>query len=117
MVKTELQRQSMLMSTMMVGYKPLTYTPRHRLQHVAGLADMLVQGLLMKPARYGAYTQLFAALSPDVTPLHNGAFIIPWGRFGVLPDHIEQEIKPTGHQETGISQQFWDYCEAATAGF
>ncbi|KAB5513196.1 hypothetical protein GE09DRAFT_1209109 [Coniochaeta sp. 2T2.1] len=91
MVKTELQRQSIIMSAMM--------------------------GLLMKPARYGAYTQLFAALSPEVTLQHNGAFIIPWGRFGVLPDHIEQEIRPDSGKEARISRQFWGYCEGAVNGF
>ncbi|KAB5533479.1 hypothetical protein GE09DRAFT_1176965 [Coniochaeta sp. 2T2.1] len=74
-------------------------------------------GLLMKLARYGAYTQLFAALSPEVTPAHNGGFIVPWGRFDVLPGHIEKEIRPAGDKEIGISRQFWDYCKGAVNGF
>lgn len=90
-VKTELQRHNAFMSTML--------------------------GTVFKPAKYGAYTQLFAALSPEVTLAHNGAFIIPWGRFGVLPGHMKKEMQPASGKEIGISRQFWNYCETSITGF
>jgi len=77
----------------------------------------VIQGLAFKPAKYGAYTQLFAALSPEVTMRRNGAFIIPWGRFGVVPGHMQQEMKTRSEKKPGISRQFWEYCETAIKGF
>ncbi|OIW26273.1 NAD(P)-binding protein [Coniochaeta ligniaria NRRL 30616] len=86
-------------------------------RHNTFILHEMMQGVISKPTRYGAYTQLFAGLSPEVTLERNGAFIIPWGRFGILPNHIEQAMKPTSEKGAGISRQFWDYCETVTKGF
>lgn len=66
------------------------------------------QGLMFKGAKYGAYTELFASLSPDITSTRNGAFIIPWGRFGPVPDHIQQSIR------NGKATSFYDWCDQET---
>jgi retinol dehydrogenase 12 len=72
-----------------------------------------------KPARYGAYSELFAAVSPDVTlEGHNGDFIIPWGRFGPIPRHIQASLRPKDDAGgTGVSARFWDWVEAETAEY
>ncbi len=67
--------------------------------------------------RYGAYTELFAALSPDVTPAHSGSFILPWGRFGTVPDHIEESMKPPADGGKSLLEKFIAYCERATTAF
>jgi len=73
--------------------------------------------VLFKGAKFGAYTELFAALSPEVTLEKNGSFIIPWGRFGPIPCDILQGLKPKGNGGTGLSESFWAWCEQETAKF
>jgi len=72
---------------------------------------------VFKPAKYGAYTELFAGLSPDVTLEKNGAFLLPWGRFGDVPDHIEAGMKPRENGEMSLIQKFIRYCASQTSAF
>ena len=74
----------------------------------AFLSDPLHQGLMFKGPKYGAHTELFASLSPEVTGKKNGAFILPWGRFGPIPDHIQQSIKD------GKAASFYQWCDRET---
>ncbi|KAL2831124.1 NAD(P)-binding protein [Aspergillus cavernicola] len=74
-------------------------------------------GLVFKPPRYGAYTELFAALSPQVTSKRNGSYIIPWGRFGPIPDHLEKGMRSTSDGGTGLAERFWTWCEKETAAY
>lgn len=76
-----------------------------------------VQGVVFKPKVYGAYSELFAGLSKEVTMEKNGAFLIPWGRFRTLPDHIAHEMKTGEKHKVGLSRQFWEYCERSIQGF
>lgn len=45
-------------------------------RHVPGW-QMYILNLLLHTPIHGAYTELFAGLSPDVTPEHNGAWSMP----------------------------------------
>lgn len=72
---------------------------------------------MFKPKVYGAYSELFAGLSSEITLEKNGAFLVPWGRFRALPDHISKELGPGSKGESGHSARFWHYCERATQGF
>ncbi|KAL2069771.1 hypothetical protein VTL71DRAFT_14450 [Oculimacula yallundae] len=58
-----------------------------------------------------AYTELFAGLSPDVTSEHNGAWIIPWGRFGTLRADIEAGSETEEEGGTGVAKKFWERSE------
>lgn len=73
--------------------------------------------MVFKRPRFGAYTELFAALSPDVTAEHNGGFIIPWGRWGPVPCDISAGMKPEKEGGTGLSARLWAWCERETAVF
>lgn len=74
----------------------------------------IIMGILFKPPLFGAYSELFAALSPEVKAEHNGGFVVPWGRFGDIPDHIEEGLKPRAEGGTGTADQFWNWCERET---
>ena len=66
---------------------------------------------MLKDAKYGAYTELFASLSPTITMDHNGEFILPWGRVtgvGSVPKHIQQGI------EDGKAASFYKWCDQET---
>ena len=73
--------------------------------------------MVLKPAIYGAYSELFAALSPDVTAKHNGGFLVPWGRFGDIPDHIDKGRRPKAEGGSGAAEQFWAWCLGETKPF
>ncbi|KUI56509.1 hypothetical protein VP1G_03814 [Cytospora mali] len=76
-----------------------------------------VMGVLFKPAKFGAYTELFAGFSPDVTVEKNGSFLLPWGRFGSIPDHIAKSMREESQGGTGLSKRFWAYCEDEISSF
>ncbi|KAL1980998.1 hypothetical protein VTN96DRAFT_3262 [Rasamsonia emersonii] len=73
-----------------------------------------IMHLILKPAKYGAYSELYAGFSPDVTLEHNGGLIIPWGRHGTIPEDIARGLKSTGEGGMGLSQRFWDWCVRET---
>ncbi|CZT10000.1 related to Oxidoreductase, short-chain dehydrogenase [Rhynchosporium agropyri] len=72
--------------------------------------NLILKYILHTPI-HGAYTELFAGLSPDVTSEHNGAWIIPWGRFGHLRADLEAGSKSIEEGGTGIANKFWDWSE------
>ena len=76
-----------------------------------------VQGLAFKDAKYGAYTELFAGLSPEVTSARTQNFIMPWGRFTEIPDSLEAGMKPVAKGGNGMLQRFVEYCDKETRAF
>jgi len=83
-------------------------TPLQR--HVPGWQMALMNSILHTPI-HGAYTELFAGLSPDVTQDHNGAWIIPWGRIAPLRKDIEAAGKSEKEGGTGVAAKFWEWSE------
>ncbi|KAI9656125.1 MAG: hypothetical protein M1831_004696 [Alyxoria varia] len=87
------------------------------LRHMPRLMQICVQPLL-HPAKQGAYTELWAGLSPEVTMERSGAYIIPWGRFH--PGLREGLVKGLGTEEeggTGQAVAFRDWCENKTVDY
>jgi retinol dehydrogenase-12 len=87
---------------------------------------------LMNAALYtpihGAYTELFAGLSSDVTLDHNGSWsmpsiilsfaclliiitVIPWGRLTPIRKDLEAAGKSEAEGGTGIATKFWEWSE------
>ncbi|PYI34388.1 NAD(P)-binding protein [Aspergillus indologenus CBS 114.80] len=102
------------------GVMSLSVNPglmKTELQRHNSPAQAKIMGILFKGPRYGAYSELFAALSPEVTPERNGAFVIPWGRFGTVPCHIEKGLASERDGGTGAAERFWRWCERETAAF
>ncbi|KAI6840941.1 hypothetical protein KC340_g1644 [Hortaea werneckii] len=69
-----------------------------------------IQHQIFKPARFGAYSELYAGFSPDVQP---GDFIIPFGRRTKLPCHIAKSLETNAKGAGGESTaaRFWEWCE------
>ncbi|KAI1103708.1 NAD(P)-binding protein [Jackrogersella minutella] len=74
-------------------------------------------GTIFKGPIYGAYTELFAGFSPEVTSKENGRYIIPWGRLGSVPEHMAGGMKSKEQGGTGSSEKFWNWCEAVTQSY
>lgn len=54
---------------------------------------------------YGAYTECYALLSPDLTNSDNGSYIVPWGVPGELRDDVKDSIT------NGNGDRLWQYLE------
>jgi retinol dehydrogenase 12 len=69
---------------------------------------------MFKAPKFGAYSELFGLLSPDITADNNGALIYPWGRIGCIPDDIKVSLKNGQEGGTGLAKAFADWCERET---
>ncbi|KAI9643816.1 short-chain alcohol dehydrogenase [Ciborinia camelliae] len=78
-----------------------------------GFGSWITDKIIVYPSIYGAYTELWAALTTEVTTDKSGAYIYPWGRFGSLPSGIETSIS----EESGISAKFVEWCGKQTEAF
>ena len=73
---------------------------------------------LLHNAKLGAYTELWAGLSPEVTEEQNGKYIIPWGRLHPSPrNDLLEALKPKQEGGTGQAQDFRAWCEKQVAEF
>ena len=79
--------------------------------------DLLKSKLLLYPAVNGAYTELWAALSPDLTPERSGAYVLPWGRIGGFRADIEAALKAPSEGGTGVAAKFVSWCEKQTEDY
>ncbi|CAK7271416.1 short-chain alcohol dehydrogenase [Sporothrix epigloea] len=64
---------------------------------------------MLYPPVYGAYTELFSGLSPDVTMEKSGSWIAPWGRFIQIRRDIADNAKPKSEGGLGGAEAFWDW--------
>lgn len=73
---------------------------------------------LFYPPKMGAYTELWAGLSPDVKSGDGQKYIIPWGRWNKTPkkEHLAS-LKSKDEGGTGLAAEFFDYCDAKTKEF
>ncbi|RYP31227.1 hypothetical protein DL767_005856 [Monosporascus sp. MG133] len=63
---------------------------------------------VLHPPVYGAYTELFAGLSPDVTLEKS---VVPWGRFGSIRNDLVVSSKSKADGGTGVAEEFWKWSE------
>lgn len=112
---------------------------RSELPRDQGIAIKLAATLLGYPVVNGAYTELYAAFSPDVTvdsdwsqewsayslplptsytclvqhldPHADSQAVIPFGRFGALRPDLPNATKTEAEGGTGGVSKFWEWCE------
>lgn len=64
--------------------------------------------MVLYPPKMGAYTELFAGLSDEVTEDSQGAYIIPWGR--IQERNPREDIYKA--LDEGKGKLLWEWCEA-----
>ncbi|KAH8178450.1 short chain dehydrogenase domain-containing protein [Sarocladium implicatum] len=74
-------------------------------------ASAFLKAVFLHPVKNGAYTELFAGLSPKVTMKHPGDWIVPWGRFAQLRPSLVKAAKPVSEGGNGTAEAFWKWCE------
>ncbi|KAK8154497.1 hypothetical protein BKA80DRAFT_209874 [Phyllosticta citrichinensis] len=67
--------------------------------------------LFLFPADIGAYVELYAGWSPDITAENNGALVIPWGRLHAPRSQLLAAIKCEKDGGLGVAERFWDWCD------
>lgn len=82
---------------------------------VSTFAKLMISPFLYS-AKYGAYTELWAGLSEDVTTQDGGKCGVPWGgRWHPSPrTDVLESLKSKELGGTGLSADFWDWCEEQT---
>lgn len=73
-------------------------------RHLPGIVRSLLNCILYD-AVFGAYTEMFAAVSPEVTENNEHRMIISFGRFGI----IRKDIDEGANGENG--EKYWNYAE------
>lgn len=76
---------------------------------------------LTDPVNYpivnGAYTELWAGLSPEVTLEKAGSLVNPFGRFGQIRRDWEQATKSEAEGGNGTTEKFWQWSEEQVSKF
>jgi NAD(P)-dependent dehydrogenase (short-subunit alcohol dehydrogenase family) len=86
-------------------------------RHFSRVVPILVSPLLYD-AKFGAYTNLWAGLSSDLTIEDGGKYIVPWGSLSINPrKDLLDAMKDRQSGGTGVSKQFVEFCNLAIAKF
>ncbi|TAQ86124.1 hypothetical protein B7494_g5554 [Chlorociboria aeruginascens] len=73
---------------------------------------------LLHKAKLGAYTELYAGLSPELTLAEKGGLVAPWGRIHPAPrQDLLAALRSTEIGGTGRAKEFSDWCEEKIAEF
>ncbi|KAI0897739.1 NAD(P)-binding protein [Annulohypoxylon nitens] len=86
-------------------------------RHWTGFSHWVTETFLVRPPIHGAYTELWAALTPELTPEKSGAYVYPWGRFGTLPAPVEKAMKTKPEGGSGVAFKFLEWCGKQTSAF
>jgi len=78
---------------------------------------MYLQGVVFKPAIYGAYSELYAGFSPDVKSEHNGGYIMAWGRIVERNHEVANGLKTKEEGGSGGAVAFLRYCDREIKDF
>lgn len=80
-------------------------------RHLSGVSQIFIN-FLAKPSIYGAYSEIYAAVSPDLTVQdHSGAYIIPFGSVG----SPRNDLVKIGNDNDG--DRLWQALTDATAPY
>lgn len=61
-------------------------------------------------AKFGAYTELWAGLSPELTIENGGAYVLPWGRLHPSPrGDLLHALKAKEDGGSGVANEFWKW--------
>ena len=78
------------------------------------LARVVLEWVLLYPAVYGAYTELWSGLSERITTRDNGKYIAPWGRVANVRADIAAGLESKEEGGSGAALKFWNWSEKET---
>ncbi|KAI0376624.1 putative short-chain dehydrogenase [Hypomontagnella monticulosa] len=71
----------------------------------------LITKIITYPSINGAYTCLYAGLSPDITIERSGSWVIPFGRIQPIRPDLVEATKTEEEGGNGTAKKFWDWTE------
>ncbi|KAI1135654.1 putative short-chain dehydrogenase [Hypoxylon sp. FL0543] len=71
----------------------------------------IVTWILTYPPINGAYTLLYAGLSPDITLEKTGSWVVPFGRIYPIRKDLVEGTKTKEEGGTGAAEKFWEWTE------
>ena len=103
------------------GVLSLTQSPGNLktplLRHTPWIVGFVTTPLLYS-RRMGAYTELWAGLSSDLTISDGGKYVLPWGRLHPSPRPEMLAAMATKEERgTGVAASFMEYCEKHTMDY
>ncbi|KAI0877491.1 hypothetical protein GGS24DRAFT_487866 [Hypoxylon argillaceum] len=81
------------------------------------LSHKILKMFVLHPPVLGAYTELFAGLSPDITAEQSGKYVIPWGRFQQPRKDLVAGSKSLEEEGTGVAERFWAWSEGQVKSY
>ncbi|KAI1471989.1 NAD(P)-binding protein [Daldinia caldariorum] len=75
------------------------------------VARFVLRKTILYPAVYGAYTALYAGLSPHITADNSGAFVVPWGKIHTVSKAMADASARKSEGGSGIGEEFWKWSE------
>ncbi|KAH8657662.1 short-chain dehydrogenase [Xylariales sp. PMI_506] len=80
-------------------------------KHMPKWQHLLAKGLALKPAIYGAYTELYAGFSKTIIPQDSVAWVVPWGKVAIPRKDIAEACQPESQGGPGTARKLWEWCE------
>lgn len=80
-------------------------------RHTEGYILDWINATFNYDARFGALTELVAGFSDKISKQDNGRYLIPWGRVGMMADHIKKGLA------NGSGDRLWKLLEKETAQY
>ncbi|KAI0453362.1 hypothetical protein F5B21DRAFT_287433 [Xylaria acuta] len=75
----------------------------------------VLNAFMLHDPEFGAYTELYAGLSPELKIEHNGTYVIPWGRrrpdSEITRKDILKAMAPESEGGLGHAKKLWEWCE------
>lgn len=79
-------------------------------RHISSPAKWLGHRISYTPI-HGAYTELYAGLSPEISMDQSGGWVIPWGRLADIRKDVAEAAKSKEEGGSGIAEKFWAWSE------
>ncbi|KAI5302607.1 hypothetical protein KEM56_000529, partial [Ascosphaera pollenicola] len=102
------------------GIIGLSFNPgnlRYDLQrHLSAVYKAFVYAICY-PSVHGAYTELYAGWSDNISLEESGSYVIPWGRIAKPASHILPALQEITHGGTGVAKVFWEWCDKETSPY
>ncbi|KAF0329258.1 short-chain dehydrogenase [Colletotrichum asianum] len=76
-----------------------------------------LKAMALYPPVYGAYVELFGAVSSDLTMKDSGSWVVPWGRLYPIREDLLEATRPEEKGGNGHAAKFWDWSEEQVKGF
>lgn len=87
------------------------------LRHMPSIVRIVTAPLLYGP-RMGAYTNLWAGLSEELTLADGGAYVLPWGRKHPAPrPELLAAMQTKEEGGMGVAKEFVEWCDAKIADY